>query len=341
MIAELDALLRVRGGAAQLHVLRDGVPVVDRSFGCAPDDLFWTFSASKPYVAVLVHQLAERGVLDLDDPVAAHWPEFAGRGKAAVTVRQVLRHRSGLATAGSTLGDIRAMTDWARSVHRLEHAPLRWTPGTVPAYQFLGFGFILGELARRVTGTPVRQLMSELVLDPLGVRDTHLGLRDELWPRHVPLRAAGPAGALVNAVVNRPRTRAAIIPSAGISTTARDLASFYDALLRGDLLSPTTLAPLLEPTSDGVIDSYARQPIRWSEGFQLGGPGHVPGAISPMGRRSNPRAFGHNGSNSCLAWADPDRRLAFAYLTNRITRRRADIAHHAAVADLVLTAFGN
>ncbi|MPZ84978.1 MAG: serine hydrolase [Actinophytocola sp.] len=261
---------------------------------------------------------------------------FARGGKDAVTVRQVLRHRSGFATGGSALGDIRAMTDWDLSVRRVERVAPRWAPGAVPAYQFLSYGFTLGELVRRITGTPVEWLLGELVLGPLDARDTHLGLTPRLWSRHVPLAAGGPVGRLVSAVVNRPATRAAVIPSAGVSTTARDVARFYAALLDGELLRPATLATLLTPTSDGEIDRYARVPLRWSEGFQLGGRPHVPGAISPMGRTSSRRAFGHNGSNCCLAWADPDRRLAYAYLTNRITTRRADITHHAAVADAVL-----
>jgi len=92
------------------------------------------------------------------------------------------------------------------------------------------------------------------------------------------------------------------------------------------------------PSSEGRIDRFARTPIRWAEGFQLGGPRHVPGSITPMGMRSSPRTFGHNGSNCCMAWADPDRRIVFAYLTNTITRVRDDMQHLADVADAVLDA---
>ncbi|WP_223694960.1 serine hydrolase domain-containing protein [Leifsonia poae] len=334
-------LVRARGATAQLVVRRHGVTVVDRSFGCEPTALFWTFSAGKPYTVVLIHALAESGVIDLDAPVARYWPEFAANGKEAITVRHVLRHRSGFATAGSAVGDALAMTGWSRTLRRIERARPTWPPGSAPAYQFVIFGFILGEVARRATGIPLPELMSSLLLGPLGVHDTYLGLPDDQWLRHVPLSAPRP----VRAVVNRRATRAAIIPSAGFSTTARDVTVFYEMLLNGGvtadgrrILSSAALQAALVPSSEGRIDRFAHSPIRWSEGFQLGGPRHLPESISPMGSRSSPRTFGHNGSNCCIAWADPDRDLVFSYLTNRITRQRDDLAHLAEVADAVLDA---
>ncbi|MEO7018257.1 MAG: serine hydrolase domain-containing protein [Leifsonia sp.] len=334
-------LVRARGAKAQLVVRREGVTLIDRTFDCQPSDLFWTFSAAKPYTVVLILALAERGILDLDEPVARYWPAFAAHGKESITIRQVLRHRSGFATAGSAVGDALAMTGWSRTLRRIERARPVWPPGTAPAYQFVIFGFILGEVARRATGVPVPELMSTMLLEPLGVRDTFLGLPADQWPRHVPLNAARP----VRAVVNRRATRAAVIPSAGLSTTARDVAVFYEMLLNGGvtadgqrILSAATLEAALVPSSEGRIDRFARTPIRWAEGFQLGGPRHVPGSITPMGMHSSPRTFGHNGSNCCMAWADPDRRIVFAYLTNKITRVRDDMQHLADVADAVLDA---
>jgi CubicO group peptidase (beta-lactamase class C family) len=120
--------------------------VVDEAFGCDQRALFWIFSASEPFIALLVHLLAGRGELPLDDRVAAYWPGFARGGKEAVTIRQVLQHRSGL--AGGMLG-----------------------------------------------------------------------------PRQVPISGRRPAGLHSQAFLNRPRTHAAVVPAAGISTTARDLAT--------------------------------------------------------------------------------------------------------------------
>ncbi|MGW6278293.1 serine hydrolase domain-containing protein [Kribbella sp. NPDC055071] len=344
-LAAAVELVQNRGAIAQLCVLRDGHLILDRSFGCAPDALFWLFSASKPYVAIVIYQLIEAGRLHLDDAVAAYWPEFAHNGKREITVRQVLQHRSGVTTAGSYLGDARAMADWDRSLRRIEEATPRWPVGTV-AYSPLAFGFILGEVARRCSGRPIEDLVRRAVLEPLAVTDTYLGLPADQWDRHVPLRVAGPAGPFIQSVVNRRSTRAAVVPAAGISTTARDLAALYQALLHGGvgpagrLLRPESLAIATEPSSEGAIDRTARSPIRWSQGFQLGGPRSVPDSVPSFGTLSSPRTFGHNGSNCCVGWADPDRRIAYAYLTNRLGRPAADLAHHVAVADEVLAAAG-
>lgn len=321
-----------RGGPAQLVVLRDGEVVLDLAVGCRPDALFWTFSAGKAYVGLVVHALVEHGVLRLDDRVSRVWPAFAAGGKAEVTVRQVLQHRSGVATGGTAVGDALAMNDWARMTRRAERAPVRWPPGSTPAYQFLLYGYVLGEVARRVTGVGLPELVRTLVLEPAGVGDTYLGLPAAETYRAVPVRATGPRGALISAGVNRRVARVAVNPSAGVSTTARSLAGLYQALLDGKVLSSGTLAAATTPSCDGVTDAFAHAPIRWSQGFQLGGPRWVPGTVGPMGGTSSPQAFGHNGSNACIGWADPVG-IAYAHLTDR---PGADPAYLAEVADAVL-----
>lgn len=343
-IARAVELVRGWGAVAQLCVLRDGQVIVDRAFGCRPDALFWTFSAGKPFAALLVHRLAERGLLTLDDPVARHWPEFGRHGKDGITVRHVLRHRAGLPVARGLVLDALAMTDWHRSIRAIEHARPRWPPGQVPAYHIISYGFILGELVRRLTGRPVDEYLRTEFLGPLALRDVHLGLPDAAWPRHVPVRGGGIPGLAGRSLVNRRRTRQAVIPSAGVSATARDLATFYLALSRGGeldgvrILRAATVAAARRPTSDGEIDRFLGLPIRWSEGFQLGGPASDPAAGRPMGRRSGAETFGHNGSNCCIAWADPVRRLVLVHLTDRLTRGHAGARHLGAVADAVLAA---
>jgi CubicO group peptidase (beta-lactamase class C family) len=338
-LAEAIGLIEARGGIAQLCVVRDGRVVLDRSFGCSTNALFWLFSASKPFIAVVIHQLVESGRLHLDDAVAAYWPEFAQNGKREITVRQMLQHRSGLSHAGSFVGEARAMSDWERSLRRIEDAALRWPIGTV-AYSPLAFGFVLAEVARRCSGTPFDELVRRDILEPLALRDTYLGLPADAWDRHVPIKASGPVGPFFQSVLNRRSTRAAVVPAAGISTTARDLATFYQGLLVGALLNPETLAIAVEPSSEGELDRTAKAPIRWSQGFQLGGPRWLDGAQTSLGSLSSRRTFGHNGSNCCIGWADPDRRIAYAYLTNRVGRPQSDLVHHAAVADKVLEAAG-
>lgn len=333
-------LVRSRGGAARLVVLRDGRPVVDHTQGCAPDALFWLFSVSKPYVALLVHLLAGRGLLDLDDPVAAHWPEYAQRGKGAITIRHVLSHRAGVPLAsGSLLGDAAAMTNWPRSVRQAERATPRWPAGAVPAYHVLTYGFILGELVRRVTGVGPEELLRTEILDPLGLHDTYLRLPADARHRAVPLVGrGGPGEAGFAMLFNRPRVRRAVIPAAGVSTTAHDLARLYQALLDGTgPLTPDTVAEATRVSSDGELDRQIRQPMRWGHGFQLGG---APGHDRPMGTLAGRETFGHNGSGTCLAWADPRRRLVTVYLTNLVTSNRRSRVHQSAVSDAILRGAG-
>src|ERR1019366_8704476 len=149
-------LARSRGGSSWLVVLRDGQVVLDRRTGCERDALFYTFSVSKPFVALAIHLLAQRGQLRLDDPVAQYWPEYAVHGKDDITIRHVLTHRSGVPfSSGTLVGDALAVTDWGRSVELAAHARPRWPAGEAVGYEVLSFGFILGEIVRRVSGVPV------------------------------------------------------------------------------------------------------------------------------------------------------------------------------------------
>jgi CubicO group peptidase (beta-lactamase class C family) len=337
------ALATAWSDRGQLRVERAGRRAVDLNFGCAPDALFWLFSASKPFIAVLVHRYVERGVIHLDAPIADYWPEFGDNGKQHITVRQVLQHRTGMPTAGSTLGDALAMSNWRRSVERIERSVPKLDPSRGPAYQYLIYGFLLGELLQRVTGEQVDELLRREILEPLGLHDTFIGLPDAAWPRHVPVHVDGPGGGVAQSVLNRRVTRAAVIPAAGVSTTAADLAAFYRALLDDlaghgpGLLRPETLHAALEPSSDRQADLFARAPIRWSLGFQLGGV-RLGSRTGPMGRTSSRQAFGHNGSNCCLGWADPQRDLVVSYLTDRVPRAPNGIRHLAQLSDAIIAA---
>jgi len=318
-------LVEHRGAAAQLCVLRDGDVVLDRAVGAGPDTPFLLFSAGKPLTAMLVHRLAGQGAFALDDPLARHWPEFAARGKDTITIREVLQHRSGLPYAKSLRRDALLAPDWRRSVRALAQARPHWAPGRVPAYHVLSYGFLLGELVQRVTGRPFREVLRAELLGPLGMRDTRLGGPGPGVP-------IGGVPGVRRVLFNQRFFREAPIPAATMFSTARDLARFYQAMLAGGSEQART------PSSDGEIDHVLGVPIRWSQGFQLGGPAGQPHRARPMGRRSSPLTFGHNGSNACLGWADPSRRLVVAYLTNRLQGGFEGSPHQCAVSDAVLTA---
>ncbi|WP_163509784.1 serine hydrolase domain-containing protein [Fodinicola acaciae] len=330
-------LVAARPGAARLCVLRGDRVLLDRWKGCHRDDLFITFSVSKPFVALCVHLLADRGLLDLDDPVAAHWPAYARNGKESITIRHVLTHRAGVPmSSGSFAGDVLAMADWDRSVRLAERARPRWPVGQVPAYHVLSYGFILGELVRRVSGRPVEEFLAGELVDPLGLPDLRLGLPAAWWSRRVPLRAGHPSEVGRRVLFNRRGTRRAVIPAAGISTTARDLALFYRMLLNGGegdgrrVLPAAAIDAARRESCDGELDRTIQRKVRWGHGFQLGGGSRA------MGQTASREAFGHNGSSICNAWCDPSRDLVFAYTTNLALPRREAVAHQQAVSDAVI-----
>ncbi|MFK0259565.1 serine hydrolase domain-containing protein [Streptomyces sp. NPDC090445] len=345
VLRRLSEVVRARGGAAQLCVLRHGVPVLDRSFGCDSDSLFLLYAASKPFAALAVHLLAERGDIELDRPVAAYWPEFARHGKGDVTVRHVLQHRAGVPAGRGMVRTMRTATDWEKSVRDLEEARPRWAGGEVAAYHFMSFGFILGELVQRVTGRPFRETLTSGLLEPLGLHDLHPGLPDHAWDRHVPARAGHPSEWPNQWMSNRRGYRQAVIPSAGISGTARQLARFYQMLLQGGtldgirVLSQETVLEARKPSNDGETDASLKRPVRWSHGFMLGGPGPDPQDLSNvLGARSDRNAFGHAGTTSSVVWADPSRDLVVAYLSNIQPQFGAGIGRLREVSDLALAA---
>jgi CubicO group peptidase (beta-lactamase class C family) len=316
-VERVTQLMARPGVAAQLCVLRDGETVLERSVGVALDDPFLLFSAGKPLTAMLVHRLAARGLFGLDDPVAGHWPEFAGQGKETITIRQVLQHRSGIPYGKSLPADAVLAPNWERSVRALAGARPRYAAGAVPAYHVLSFGFLLGEVVQRVTGEPFREVLRREVLEPIGMTHTRLG-------------GTGPSVSMVGGVrrvlFNQGFFRHAAIPAATVIGTARDLARFYQAML-----DDPDAAEARTPSTDGEVDRVLGQPIRWSQGFQLGGPS----GSRAMGRRGDPLTFGHNGSNACVGWADPARRLVVAYLTNRLEGPVAGSPHQSEVSDAI------
>jgi CubicO group peptidase (beta-lactamase class C family) len=344
---------RAKGLAgAQLVVLRRGQIALDRYFGIAdratqrpvtPESLFLIYSASKPYSALLIQLLAAEGVVSLDAAVAAYWPEFGAHDKGDITLRHVLQHRAGLPVAA--LAELRALPDWGRSIARIAQARLRTPPGAVVAYQPFAQGFILGEVARRVTGSPVERLLTGRFFDPLGLRDTFLGLPDTAWDRRVTVYPAGGLAERVNALVfNRRRYRRAVVPSATISATARDVARFYEMLRRGGELDGVRVAPqsaIVETrriSADNELDRTIGWRVRWAQGFHLGGNvgPHELGRI--MGAQSSLEAFGHNGNACCSAWADPTRELVFVYLTNQLLSLTDGVQAHGELSDLALAA---
>jgi CubicO group peptidase (beta-lactamase class C family) len=290
------------------------------------------FSVSKALCAIAALRLVERGIVDLDAPVARLWPEFAQGGKDAVTVRQILSHRAGLPSIAEPLPEGAAL-DWTRMTDALARQEPWWEPGTAHGYHVNTFGFLVGEVVRRATGRSIGTLLREDIARPLGA-DVHIGLparehdrvAEFLWPavphsEGMPDAAQrmrfnaywNPPGISGAGWVNRPDWRCAEIPSTNGHGTARGVARIYAALANGGaidgvaILARETLAAATVEHSCGH-DLINDRPSRFGLGFQLTQAGR------PLG--PNQGAFGHFGAGGSLGFCDPQSGVAFGYVTN-------------------------
>ncbi|WP_349426054.1 serine hydrolase domain-containing protein [Microbacterium sp. LWS13-1.2] len=342
-----------RGGAA-LCIMVDGVTVVDLwggDTGRGP----WTrdtptvlFSCSKGLLAVLVARLVESDRIDLDAPVVDYWPEFAQGGKREVTVRMVMSHAAGLShlTTPVSKSD---MVEWDPVVAALAAQVPLWQPGEGWSYHAITFGWIVGEVVRRVTGLTVGQAFADIVATPthadvwFGVPRTILGSVARVEPmdrftinliKRLPggrnvMRALTLDGALPDSLVgdgtgfNDPDLQVAEIPGAGGIGSAVGVAAVWSSLVTGteDVrpLSAAVRADMTRPRTSGKprLGSPVLPTPRWGTGFQVDAPGR------PL---LSPTSFGHDGAGGQLAFADTERRMGFAFLTSQmggVTDRRS------------------
>jgi CubicO group peptidase (beta-lactamase class C family) len=304
------------------------------------------YSTTKGVTAVMAAMLSERGQLDLDAPVAGYWPEFKAAGKEAVTVRQLLSHQAGLPAFAERLPRDDALA-WAPAVEALAaQAPL-WEPGSRHGYHAVTYGWLVGEVIRRVTGVSPGTYLAREVAGPLGL-DLWIGLPEEeeprvsrLIPAALPTReeiAAMPPEQLARLEAmadpdslaqralnptdppfsfNSRNVHAAELPAANGIATARALAKLYAATL-GEidgvrLLSDASVAAARVEQSAGP-DAVLGVDSRFGTGFFLDSP------FCPM---YGPSSFGHAGAGGSLAFADPDSGVAFAYVMNQMQQALA------------------
>jgi CubicO group peptidase (beta-lactamase class C family) len=330
----------------QVAVYRDGRQVVDAVAGVTdpaggrPVDagtVFYNFSIVKGATATIAHLLAERGLFGYDTPVAELWPEFAAHGKQAVTVRQVLDHTAGVPGIPLDTG-VEDLCDWDRMCAAIADAELWWEPGTKVGYHAYTFGYIVGELVRRVTGKPISQVLLEEVAGPLGVAgelwfgmpaaEQHrlARLEDEpgaaeaaaqmmaSLPPDLPMFRSAPPELFPSAAFgNRPDVLAADIPAGG-KTSARAIARMYAALL-GEvdgvrLLTPERLAEATAVSSSGPDEVFG-QPTAWGLGYGIGGPTGDPQGV--------PTVFGLGGVGGSFACGDTATGVAWAVTKNRVS----------------------
>ena len=184
------------GGGAALAVYHRGELVVDlwggrRTGQGVPwtrDTLAMCFSTTKGVAATALHVLADRGLVDYDAPVATYWPEFAQNGKEKITVRHVLSHSAGLHRFATLIDRPAQSLDWEYMVDALARSAPAYPPGTSAGYHGLTFGWLVGEIVRRVSGKPIDQFVVEELAGPLGVEGLYIGCPPEARARIAPLQ---------------------------------------------------------------------------------------------------------------------------------------------------------
>ncbi|MDR3662594.1 MAG: serine hydrolase [Mycobacterium sp.] len=322
------------------------------------------FSGSKGVTSTCIHLLAERGIIDLQAPVARYWPEFAQNGKAHITIAMVLSHRSGVIGPQRRLSTSEVL-DWDHVCTELAASAPWWEPGAAQGYHMVTFGFILGEVAKRVTGRTVGELLRDEIAGPLGA-DVFIGLPEEHHARCADMinkphiRAVlGDAGAperptslaehrkagLSVAMGFIPddevgsdtidRWRSMEFPATNAHVSALGMATVYNSIAQGKVISHE-LMDLCRISQGGFDTDLVLGPRVADHGWGLGYMLNQRQVNGP-----NARIFGHGGSGGSFAFVDPENGIAYAYVMNFFdaTKANAD-PRSVALSDEIYAALG-
>lgn len=300
--------------------------IADAATGRLVDEetLFPVFSTGKGMTATLIHQIVERGLVSYETPIAEVWPEFGAHGKERITLRQALNHSSGVPQMPGGIGHAE-LCDWDTMCRKIADLEPLWPPGTRMEYHAMTYGWIVGEVARRVDGRPFSQLLEEEICRPLGVKTMFFGIPDTAESKVATLEEPGAAPPADDGKpqsipplvwplgdwMNRPDARRACIPASNGIMNALAIARHYAALLPGgvdgvELLPPerVRLATEMQKPAHPENEDY---PKDWGLGYHIGGSGSTYG---------NASAFGHGGYGGSDGFADPEAGLAVGWTRN-------------------------
>lgn len=297
------------------------------------DTIVNVWSTTKTVTSLATLMLVSRGLVDVHAPVARYWPEFAAAGKEGVEVRHLLSHTSGVSGLDQPAA-MEDLYDWETSTSRMAAQAPWWEPGTASGYHALNYGHLLGEVIRRVTGKSLKQFVADEIAGPLGA-DFSIGAAPDDFERIAPVTPPPPlpidlasidvtspavrtfTGPPVDAnAANTDAWRAADIGGANGHGNARSVAKMLSAVSLGgasggvQLLSSDAIETIFEQQSDGV-DLVLGVPLRFGVGFALPEPKTIP--YLPSGR-----ICFWGGWGGSMIIMDPDRRLTFAYMMNRM-----------------------
>jgi CubicO group peptidase (beta-lactamase class C family) len=346
---------------ASVSITVEGETVVDLWGGTADassgrvwdrDTVSLVWSCTKGATALCAHILASRGLLDVDAPVVQYWPEYATFGKEKTTVRMLLAHQSGLSALAKPLPD-GAFYEWDTMIAAIESAEPMWQPGTRHGYQAFTFGWLIGELVRRISGRSLGAFFQSEVAEPLGL-DFWIGLPEEIEPRVAPMVFPTPEEVMANPSIffvlagtspesvpalimannggymtpgptgfdGRP-AHAAEIGAAGGITHARSLARMYAPLANGGALAgvqfvdKAALARMTTPASVGA-DAAMMSTTRFTLGYIKSHDNRRQPEMMTDSAVLSADAFGHPGFGGSIGFASPANRVSFAYTMNRM-----------------------
>ncbi|CAF0863534.1 unnamed protein product [Adineta ricciae] len=326
-----ENFIKERDLGAQLAIYHQGELVVDlwggwfdRSYTKRYDNntLQIVFSSSKGVVAIAAALCVQRGLLSYSDLVTKYWPEYGKYGKDNTTVADILSHRAGLPTDPSP---IEIMFNWTAVIHQLENSAPLWPPGSSSSYHALTYGWLAGELIRRVD--PKKRSVGQFIQDelarPLNL-EFYIGLPSEQEYRVSPLTFSKESLQTFNetvqatfALFNSPQVHATEIPAANGITNARSLARLYASLMtdldngqQKRLLNPDILKQALKlPMQGEELNILSNISAPFTMGFML---------YSSLFTILGPDTFGHSGAGGSIGLAFPSKNLSFAFVMNQL-----------------------
>lgn len=329
---EVGASLCVMVGGETVVDLWGGSANADGSREWEQETIANVYSSTKGIAAVAAAMLVDRGQLEVERPVVDYWPEFGQAGKSEIKVRHLLTHEAGLAGVDEELPDGAAL-DWDLMIGALERQAPMWTPGEGMGYHAITYGWLVGEVIRRIDGRTCGEFVREEIAGPLGI-DFFIGLPESEDARTADLlpapgagpigvspqdnlasRALGLAAPRLAGTVNSREWRAAEFPAANGHGNGRAMATIYSALAQGggSLLSNEAIeacgATELAAREDMVLGFLVRRSL----GFILS----TAGGRYEWG--PNPRTFGHSGAGGSIGFADPDAGIGFGYVMNQMS----------------------
>ena len=295
------------------------------------DTIVNVWSATKTVTSLAVLMLVDRGLLELDAPVARYWPEFAANGKEGVRLRHLLGHTSGVSGWDEPFA-VEELYDWERSTARLAGQAPWWEPGTASGYHVVSYGHLLGELVRRVTGKSLKEFVSREIAEPMGA-DFQIGAAEEDWQRIAPVvppprvpidvealpppaRKAFNGPPLEASVANTPGWRRADLGAVNGHGNAVSLARILSVIALGGtahgirLLSSTTIDRIFDEQASGQ-DLVLGIPLRWGIGFGLP-------QLDTLPYIPDERICFWGGWGGSMIIMDPERRMTISYMMNKM-----------------------